>query len=187
MGEIEKFCFRPSSSFSIAMTARLKRKKSLTKIFHFFCWEGLVHHNSAHGRDRKVLFSAFVIVFYSDDSQTKTKKIFDNFFLIFSAGRVWYTITPPMGEIEKFCYRPSSSFSIAMTARLKRKKSLTIFFFIFSAGRVWYTITPPMGVIEKFCFRPSSSFSIAMTARLKQKKSLTKNFSFFLLGGFGTP
>ena len=36
MGEIEKFCFRPSSSFSIAMTARLKRKKSLTKNFSFF-------------------------------------------------------------------------------------------------------------------------------------------------------
>ena len=92
-----------------------------------------------------------------------------------------------MGEIEKFCFRPSSSFFIAMTARLKRKKSLTFFVFIFSAGRVWYTITPPMGEIEKFCFRPSSSFSIAMTARLKRKKSLTKFFSFFLLGGFGTP
>ena len=69
------FCFRRSSSFSIAMTARLKRKKSLT----FF------------------------------------------FFFIFSAGRVWYTIAPPIGEIEKFCFRPSSSFSIAMTARLKPK------------------------------------------------------------------
>ena len=92
-----------------------------------------------------------------------------------------------MGEIEKFCFRPSSSFSIAMTARLKRKKSLTKIFFMFSAGRVWYTITPPMGEIEKFCFRPSSLFSIAMTARLKRKKSLTKFFSFFLLGVFGTP
>ena len=92
-----------------------------------------------------------------------------------------------MGEIEKFYFRPSSSFSIAMTARLKRKKSLTNFFFIFSAGRVWYTITPPMVEIEKFYFRPSSSFSIAMTARLKRKKSLTKFFSFFLLGEFGTP
>ena len=99
MGEIEKFCFRPSSSFSIAITARLKRKKSLTKF----------------------LISAFVIVFYSDDRKTKMKKIFDKIFFIFSAGRVWYTITPPMGEIEKFCFRPSSSFSIAMTARLKRK------------------------------------------------------------------
>ena len=88
MGEIEKFCFRPSSSFSIAMTARLKRKKSLT-IF---------------------------------------------LFLIFSAGRVWYTIPPPMGEIEKFCFRPSSSFSIAMTARLKRKKSLTKNFSCFLLG-----------------------------------------------------
>ena len=78
--------------------------------------------------------------------------------------RVWYTITSPIGEIEKVCFRPSSSFSIAMTARLKRKKSLTIFFFIFSAGRVWYTINPTIGEIEKFCFRPSSSFSIAMTA-----------------------
>ena len=135
MGEIEKFCFRPSSSFSVAMTARLKRKKSLTKFFfHFFCWEGLVHHKSAHGRDRKVLFSAFVIVFYSDDSQPKTKKIFDKKFSIFSAGRVWHTITPPMGEIEKFCFRPSSSFSIAMTARLKRKKSLTKKFSFFLLG-----------------------------------------------------
>ena len=131
MGEIEKFCFRPSSSFSIAMTARLKRKKSLTNFFHFFCWEGLVHHNSVHGCDRKVLFSAFVIVFYSDDSQTKTKKIIDKLFFIFSAGRVWHTITPPMGEIEKFCFRPSSSFSIAMTARLKRKKIFDNFFFHF--------------------------------------------------------
>ena len=92
-----------------------------------------------------------------------------------------------MGEIEKFCFRPSSSFSIAMTARLKRKKSLTKFFSFFSAGRVWYTINPPMVEIEKFCFRVSSSFSIAMTARLKRKKSLTKIFPFFLLGGFGTP
>ena len=83
MGEIEKFCFRPSSSFSIAMTAGLKRKNLGQNFFHFFCWEGLVHHNSAHGRDRKVLFSAFVIVFYSDDSQTKTKIIFDKIFFIF--------------------------------------------------------------------------------------------------------
>ena len=138
MGEIIKFCFRPSSSFSIAMTARLKRKKSLTIFFfHFFCWEGLVHHNSAHGWDRKVLFSAFVIVFYSDDSQTKMKKIFDNFFFfIFSAGSVWYTITPPMDEIEKFCFQPLSSFSVAMTmtARLKRKKSLTKNFPFFLLG-----------------------------------------------------
>ena len=177
----------PLVLWSIAMIARLKRKKSLTFFFYFFCWEGLVHHNSAHGWDRKVLFSAFVIVFYSDDSQTKMKKIFDNFFFIFSAGRVWYIITPPMGEIEKFCFRPSSSFSIAMTARLKRKKIFDKNVFIFSAGSVWYTITPPMGEIIKFCFRPSSSFSIAMTARLKRKKSLTKFFSFFLLGGFGTP
>ena len=88
MGEIEKFCFRPSSSFFIAMTARLKQKK-----------------------------------------------IFDNFFFfIFSAGRVWYTITPPMGEIEKFCFRPLSSFSIVMTARLKRKKSLTKCFSFFLLG-----------------------------------------------------
>ena len=92
-----------------------------------------------------------------------------------------------MVEIEKFCFRPSSSFSIAMTARLNRKKIFDKIFSIFSAGRVWYTITPPMGEIEKFCFRPSSSFSIAMTARLKRKKSLTIFFSFFLLGGFGTP
>ena len=92
-----------------------------------------------------------------------------------------------MGEIEKFCFQPSSSFSIAMTASLKRKKSFDKKFFIFSAGRVWYTITQPMGEIEKFCFRPSSSFYIAMTARLKRKKSLTNFFSFFLLGGFGTP
>ena len=92
-----------------------------------------------------------------------------------------------MDEIEKFCFQPLSSFSVAMTARLKRKESLTNFFFIFSAGRVWYTINPPMVEIEKFCFRPSSSFSIAMTARLKRKKSLTIFFSFFLLGGFGTP
>ena len=90
MGEIEKFCFQPLSSFSVAMIARLKRKKSLTKIFL-------------------------------------------NFF-IFSAGRVWYTINPPMVEIEKFCFRPSSSFSIAMTARLKRKKSLTKNFPFFLLG-----------------------------------------------------
>ena len=99
----------------------------------------------------------------------RKKKIFCKFFFIFSAGRVWYTITPPIGKIEKFCFRPSSSFAIAMTARLKRKKILDKFFFIFSAGRVWYTITLPIGEIEKFCFRPSSSFSIAMTARLAQK------------------
>ena len=86
------------------------------------------------GEDRKVMFSAFVIVFYSDDTQTKTKKIFNIFFFIFSAGSVWYTITPPMGEIEKFCFRPSSSFSIAMTARLKRKKSLTKKFPFFLLG-----------------------------------------------------
>ena len=101
--------------------------------------------------------------------------------------RVWYTITPPIGEIEKFCFQGSSSFSIAMTARLKQKKSLTKKISFFSAGRVWYTITPPIGEIEKFCFRASSSFSIALTARLKRKKSLTKSFSFLLLGGFGTP
>ena len=28
------------------------------------------------------------------------EKIFDIFFFIFSAGRVWYTIAPPIGEIE---------------------------------------------------------------------------------------
>ena len=50
------------------------------------------------------------------------------------AGRVWYIITPPIGEIEKFCFRPSSSFSIAMTARLKRKKSLTKMFSFFLLG-----------------------------------------------------
>ena len=82
MGEIIKFCFRPSSSFSIAMT-------------ELWCTR---------------LFSAFVIVFYSDDSQTKTKKIFDKFFFIFSAGRVWYTITPPMDEIEKFCFLSLTKF-----------------------------------------------------------------------------
>ena len=86
------------------------------------------------GEIEKFCFSAFVIVFYSDDSQTKTKKIFDKFFFIFSAGRVWYTINPPMVEIEKFCFRPSSLFSIAMTARLKRKKSLTKFFSFFLLG-----------------------------------------------------
>ena len=97
------------------------------------------------------------------------KKIFDKKNFIFSAGRVWYTITPNMGEIEKFCFRPSSSFSIAMSddSQTKTKKIFENFFFIFSAGRVRYTITPPMGEIEKFCFRPSSSFSIAMTDRLK--------------------
>ena len=105
------------------MTARLKRKKSLIKNFSFFF---------LLGRFGKFLFSDFVIVFYIDESQTKTKKkIEKKKKIIFSAGRVWYTITPPIGEIEKFCFQPSSSFSIAMTARLKRKKSLTIFFFIF--------------------------------------------------------
>ena len=38
-----------------------------------------------------------------------------------------------MGEIEKFCFRPSSSFSIAMTARLKQN-NLSTFFFYFSAS-----------------------------------------------------
>ena len=120
MGEIEKFCFRPSSSFSIAMTARLKRKKSLTKLFSFFLLGGFGS-----------LFSAFVIVFYSDDSQTKMKKIFDKIFFIFSAGRVWYTITPPMGEIEKFCFRPSSSFFYSDDSQTKTKKIFDKFFFHF--------------------------------------------------------
>ena len=40
-----------------------------------------------------------------------------------------------MGEIEKFCFRPSSSFSIAMTARLKQNNQSTFFFFYFSASR----------------------------------------------------
>ena len=188
MVEIEKFCFRPSSSFSIAMTARLKRKKSLTKFFHFFCWEGLVHHNSVHGWGRKVLFSAFVIVFYSDDSQTKTKKkIFDQNFFIFFCWEGLVHHNSAHGWDRKVLFLAFVIVFYSNDSQTKTKKIFDNFFFIFSAGRVWYTITPPMGEIIKFCFRPSSSFSIAMTARLKWKKSLTKSFSFFLLGGFGTP
>ena len=120
--------------------------------FHFFCWQGLVHYNSGHRSDRKVLFSVFVDVFYSNHSQTKTKKFVDKIFSIFSAGRVWYTITLVIGVIEKFCFQHSSSFSIAITARLKRQISSTKNVPFFSAGRVWYTITRVIGVKEKLCF-----------------------------------
>ena len=74
------------------------------------------------------------VYWYWQQTQVSVYRTIGPLVSYFSAWRVWYIITPPMGEIEKFCFRPSPSFSIAMTARLKRKKSLTNFFSFFLLG-----------------------------------------------------
>ena len=74
---IEMFCFQHSSLISIALTARLKRKKYSTFCFSFILLAGRKLGSIARAIGRikqKLLFSAFVIVFYRAHSQTETKK-----------------------------------------------------------------------------------------------------------------
>ena len=71
-----------------------KMNKKLSKIFFCFSLASQVSRKFAAAKNGQVSSKFAAAKNGQVSSQTKTKKIFDIFFFIFSAGRVWYTITP---------------------------------------------------------------------------------------------
>ena len=75
IGGIEYFCCRRSLSFSISLSARLKRKeKSPTFFFLICCWHGLWVHNSDQGGIETFRFRHSILFSIALTSRLKQKR-----------------------------------------------------------------------------------------------------------------